>query len=56
MDRLTFEGDFCDIAQCFEVLGGSYCEDGYCSQRRVWERLKMYEDAEEAEKNNAEEA
>ena len=44
MDRLTFEGNFCDIAMCQETLGGSFCEDGYCSQRKVWERLKQYED------------
>ena len=47
MDRLTFEGDFCDIAMCGEVRGGSFCEDGACSQRKVWERLKHYEDLEE---------
>ena len=44
MDRLTFEGRFCDIAQCTETPGGSFCEDGYCSQKKVWERLKAYED------------
>lgn len=44
MERLTFDGNFCDIAMCSEVPGGSFCEDGYCSQRRVWERLKEYED------------
>lgn len=44
MDRLTFEGRFCDIAQCTETPGGSFCEDGYCSQRKVYERLKQYED------------
>ena len=44
MERLTFEGRFCDIAQCTETPGGSFCEDGYCSQRKVWERLKQYED------------
>ena len=44
MDRLTFEGNFCDIAMCREIPGGSFCEDGYCSQRKVWERLKAYED------------
>ena len=44
MDRLTFEGNFCDIAMCRETPGGSFCEDGYCSQRKVWERLKQYED------------
>lgn len=41
MDRLTFDGNFCDIAQCCELPcrhGGS------CSQRKVWERLKQYED------------
>ena len=45
MERLTFEGNFCDIAQCESVPGGSYCESGTCSQRKVWERLKSYEDA-----------
>lgn len=45
MNRLTFDGPFCDIAQCDSVHGGSFCEDGRCSQRRVWERLKEYEDA-----------
>ena len=44
MDRLTFDGRFCDIAQCTETPGGSFCEDGYCSQRKVWERLKQCED------------
>lgn len=46
MDRLTFEGNFCDIAMCQETPGGSFCESGSCSQRRVWERLKYYEDLE----------
>lgn len=41
MERLTFEGNFCDIAQCRE-LPCSY--NGACSQRKVWERLKAYED------------
>ena len=45
MERLTFDGNFCeDIALCGEVLGGSYCEDGRCSERRTWERLKAIED------------
>lgn len=44
MDRLTFEGNFCDIAMCQETPGGPSCEDGACSQRKVWERLKAYED------------
>lgn len=44
MDRLTFEGLFCDIAQCSATPGGSLCEDGMCSARAVWQRLKEYED------------
>ena len=41
MERLTFEGNFCDIAQCYHLPcphGGS------CAQKQVWERLKAYED------------
>ena len=45
MERLTFEGNFCDIAKCSNTPGGSFCEDRRCSQREVWERLKAYEDA-----------
>lgn len=42
MDRLTFEGNFCDIARCKEVK----CPyDTACSQKQVWERLKAYEDS-----------
>ena len=41
MERLTFEGNFCDIAQCREL---SCPYNGACSQRKVWERLKAYED------------
>lgn len=41
MERLTFDGNFCDIAQCRE-LPCPY--NGACSQRKVWERLKAYED------------
>lgn len=44
MERLTFEGNFCDIALCSETPGGSFCESGACSQRRTWERLKALED------------
>ena len=43
MERLTFDGNFCDIAQCKE-LPCPY--NGSCSQRKVWERLKAYEDTE----------
>ena len=44
MERLTFEGNFCNISRCQNTPGGSFCEDGACSQRKVWERLKAYED------------
>lgn len=41
MERLTFEGNFCDIAQCRKIP----CPcNGECSQRKGWERLKAYED------------
>ena len=46
MERLTFDGNFCDIAQCTSTPGGSFCEDGSCSARKVWERLKAYEATE----------
>lgn len=44
-ERLTFEGNFCEIARCRETRWGKHCPDGACSQRKVWERLKEYEDA-----------
>ena len=44
-ERLTFEGNFCEIARCKETRWGKYCPDGACSQRKVWERLKHYEDS-----------
>ena len=41
MERMTFEGNFCEIARCKEVK----CPyDTACSQKQVWERLKQYED------------
>ena len=42
MERMTFEGNFCEIARC----GYPMCpyKDG-CSQKQVWERLKQYEDS-----------
>lgn len=41
MERLTFEGNFCDIAQCRDLA----CQQsGTCTQKEVWERLKAYED------------
>ena len=43
MKRLTFDGNFCDIAQCKEFP----CPyNGSCSQREVWEKLKAYEATE----------
>ena len=48
MERLTFEGNFCDISQCVgEYRMTSWCENGACDARKVWERLKEYEDAEQ---------
>ena len=45
MARITFEGNFCDISMCRE----NPCPyNGMCSQRQTWERLKEYEDAEQA--------
>lgn len=42
MERLTFEGNFCDLAQCRELP----CKyGGNCAQKEVWERLKQFEDA-----------
>ena len=41
MERITFDGNFCDISQCRELP----CQHGgHCSQKQVWERLKAYED------------
>ena len=43
MERLTFDGNFCDIAMCRELP----CQhDNNCTQKQVWERLKQYEDTE----------
>lgn len=44
LERLTFDGNFCDIAMCGEIRGGDVCPDGACSQKKVWERLKEYEE------------
>ena len=41
MKRMTFEGNFCELARCKEVK----CPyDTDCSQKQVWERLQAYED------------
>ena len=42
MERLTFDGNFCDIAQCSAI---SCPYDNNCTQKEVWERLKAYEDS-----------
>lgn len=42
MNRLTFDGNFCDISRCQEVPC-KYPHVG-CSQKQVWERLKAIED------------
>lgn len=52
MERLTFDGNFCDISQCRELP----CpRNNNCTQRKVWEKLKDYEDIglEPAEVNDA---
>lgn len=41
MERLTFEGNFCDIAQCRDSACRQY---GTCTQKAVWKRLKAYEE------------
>lgn len=42
MERLTFEGNFCDISKCAYLI----CPyDHNCTQKQVWERLKQFEDA-----------
>lgn len=42
MERLTFDGNFCDISQCRELP----CQyNTACTQRQVWEKLKAYEDS-----------
>lgn len=41
MERLTFDGRFCDIAMCREL---SCPYENNCTQKEVWERLKQYED------------
>ena len=42
MERLTFAGNFCDIAQCVCM---KCLYDNDCSQKQIWERLKQYEDS-----------
>lgn len=42
MERLTFDGNFCEMSQCREL---SCPYSTACMQRQVWERLKQYEDS-----------
>lgn len=44
MERITFDGNFCDIVTCHNVDGSSTCEKETCDLRRTWERLKEIED------------
>lgn len=51
MERLTFDGNFCDIAQCRELP----CRyNTACTQRQVWEKLKAYENTGLTPKQTAE--
>ena len=43
MERITFDGNFCDIVMCHNVDGSSPCEKGTCDLKRTWERLKEIE-------------
>lgn len=48
MERLTFEGNFCDISKCAYLI----CPyDHNCTQKQVWERLKQFEDAVQTPEN-----
>lgn len=42
MKRLTYEGNFCDIAMCDP--DGSVCPKSGCTRKKIWEKLKAYED------------
>ena len=41
MERLTLEGNFCDISQCRDSACRQY---GTCTQKAVWKRIKAYEE------------
>ena len=41
MERLTFDGNFCDIAQCRTIP--CPCNNA-CTQKQVWDRLRYYEE------------
>lgn len=42
MKRLTYEGNFCDLAMCDP--GESACPKDGCARKKIWEKLKAYED------------
>ena len=44
MDRLTVGENFCTTALCAIVACGGVCERGTCPPKRIWDRLKAYED------------
>lgn len=45
MKRLTIEGKFCDIANCSTFnCNGSSVKEEECDSKRVYDRLKAYED------------
>lgn len=44
MDRLTFEGNFCCISTCENMGNGCPCEGGGCATKKVWDRLREFED------------
>lgn len=52
MERMTYSGDFCDIAMCAEVRGGKHCKSGACSQKKVWDRLYQIENQLLCQGNN----
>lgn len=43
MERITFDGNFCDIIMCHNEDGSYSCEKGTCDLKRTWERLKEIE-------------
>lgn len=42
MKRLTYECNFCDISMCDP--NESHCPKDGCRSKKIWERLKAYED------------
>lgn len=44
MERITSEENFCYLSMCEELEQGGCPEGAHCTERKVWERLKAYED------------